>query len=146
MIVIVDANIVITGIINPYGPIPLLISLYNSTIDFVIPEYAIEEINLHKQKICKLTNTFSTLFEKLKNDILSKTLLFSSDAVNHEDIEKAKQLISSIDIKDMGYVAFAIALDALLWTNDLKLYRGLRRKGFRCIVITKELKEIIKGL
>jgi hypothetical protein len=39
-----------------------------------------------------------------------------------------------------------IDYDALLWTGDVKLIRGLRRKGFNNTVTTKELKEIIKGL
>lgn len=146
MTVIVDANIVITGIVNPYGPIPLIINLNSSTIDFVVPDYLIEEINSHKAKICKLTETSPVLFEQLKNDVLSKTLLFSTDTISQEDIKKAERLTSSIDVKDTWYVAFAIALDALLWTNDLKLYKGLRRKGFSNIVTTKELKEIIKGI
>ena len=59
---------------------------------------------------------------------------------------QAQTITKNIVEKDAIYVAFTIALDALLWTGDLKLYRGLRRKGFTNIVTTAQLKEIIKGI
>lgn len=102
MTVIVDANIVITGIVNPYGPIPLIINLNSSTIDFVVPDYLIEEINSHKAKICKLTETSPVLFEQLKNDVLSKTLLFSTDTISQEDIKKQNDLLRQLMLKIPG--------------------------------------------
>ena len=48
MVVVVDANIIVSAIINPQGVIPF--SLFNATdkIDFVIPQFIIEEIELHQ--------------------------------------------------------------------------------------------------
>jgi predicted nucleic acid-binding protein len=146
MIIIVDANILISGIINPYGSIPELLLLQSPQIDFIVPEYAIEEINLHKIRVCKETRTTVPLFEQSLDTILSNVLRFSSDAISHTDIAKAEEITISIDSKDVWYIAFAIAFDAILWTGDLKLYKGLRRKGFYNIITTTELKRIIKGL
>lgn len=53
MIVVIDANIVISGIIKPFGPIPKLLLQKNDTLEFVLPEYALEEIIAHQKKICK---------------------------------------------------------------------------------------------
>ena len=145
MIVVVDANIIISGIINPYGPIPEIL-LQNSRLDFIVPDYALKEIALHKLRICKETKTTVPVFDKLQEKLLSGILVFSADTINVADIEKAGKLTLSIDSKDTLYIAFCIGLDAMLWTGDLKLYKGLRRKGFRNIITTSELKDIIKGI
>lgn len=145
MTIIVDANILISGIINPRGIIPEIL-LKNPRIEFVIPEYAVEEINLHKLRICRETKTHVSTFEASLASILSNVLHFSVDAISEADVVQAEKITAAIDRKDVWYIAFAIAFDAMLWTGDLKLYRGLRRQGFNKIVITSELKEIIKGM
>ncbi len=72
--------------------------------------------------------------------------LLSSKELNKEIIIKANELTADIDKKDTIFLAFSLALDSLLWTSDLKLYKALRRKSFRNIITTKELKQIIKGI
>ena len=146
MTIIIDANILISGIINPYGQITKLIYFKPPEIDFVIPEYALEEIARYKLRICKETKTTSLQFEQIFDALLVNILRFSTDSISQSDIQAAEKLVLSIDAKDVWYVAFAISLDALLWTGDLKLYRGLRRKDFNQIIITKEMEDIIKGL
>jgi predicted nucleic acid-binding protein len=146
MTIIIDANILISGIIKPYGQITKLIYFKRPEIDFVIPEYALEEIARHKVRICKETKTTSLQFEQIFDALLVNILRFSTDSISQSDIQAAEKLVLSIDTKDIWYVAFAISLDALLWTGDLKLYRGLRRKDFNQIIITKEMEDIIKGL
>jgi predicted nucleic acid-binding protein len=145
MIIVVDANIIISGIINPYGPIPKIL-LQKTKIDFIVPGYALEEIELHKQRICQETNNPVFVFEQLLDKLLAQCLVFSAESISLAHTEKARKLTLSIDAKDTLYIAFCLALDALLWTGDLKLYKGLRKKGFNSIVTTSELKEIIKGI
>src|SRR5215217_6299563 len=115
MIIIIDANILISGIINPYGQITKLIYFKPSEIDFVIPEYALEEIARHKIRICKETKTSLSQFEQILDALLANILRFSTDSIDLSDIQIAENLTSSIDIKDIWYIAFAISLEALLW-------------------------------
>lgn len=49
------------------------------------------------------------------------------------------ELTRSIDEDDTPFVALAIYLDAYLWTGDLKLVKGLRKKGFDQIRLTKDM-------
>lgn len=146
MTVVVDANIIISGIINPYATISELILLEHPNLDFVTPEYAIEEIVSHKIKICKEAKVSASRFDETLDNFLSCILCFAVDMVSDLHVQQATNLVSSIDEKDIWYVAFALALDAMLWTGDLKLYRGLRRKRFSNVVTTKEMNQIIKGL
>jgi len=53
---------------------------------------------------------------------------------------------NDVDPKDTIYVSLAIALNALLLTDDKKLLYALRRKGFTNIISTPEYKNILKGL
>jgi predicted nucleic acid-binding protein len=66
MTVVVDANILISAIINPSGTIPFLLFNTNDAIDFVAPQFIIEEIELHQSKIIAVANistpTFTALF------------------------------------------------------------------------------------
>jgi predicted nucleic acid-binding protein len=146
MTIVIDANILLSAIINPYGPIPKLIFLYNSKIDFVIPQFAVTELELHKFRICKKSRIPLSHFEGLWKDLISRLLVLSSENIDAETIVNAQQLASNIDEKDSIYIAYTLALNALLWTGDLKLYKGLRRKKFNKIVTTAELSRIIKGL
>ena len=66
--------------------------------------------------------------------------------IDEQSFDKALLLTKHIDEKDTIYIAFAIALDGLFWTGDIKLKNALSKKGFTNSVSTKQLNEIIKGL
>jgi predicted nucleic acid-binding protein len=82
------------------------------------------------------------LFTAIKENLL----IFSDDLIDDESLDKAINLTKNIDEKDTIYVAFAIALDALFWTGDIKLKNALAKKRFTNSVSTKQLNEIVKGL
>jgi predicted nucleic acid-binding protein len=44
------------------------------------------------------------------------------------------QLTHDVDIKDVPNIALTIELEALLWTNDNELKKGLRAKGFDAFI------------
>lgn len=146
MTIVVDANILLSAIINPHGFIARLLFSNYKNIDFVIPEFAIQEISLHKTRICKESEIEISLFENLLGGFLSNILIFSHDLVDINSAEEAKKLATGIDLKDSIYISFSLALDCLFWTGDLKLHKGLRRKGFQNVITTTELKRIITGL
>lgn len=146
MTIIVDANIILSAIINPYSPIAQLLFSTNLKVDFVLPEFALQEISIHKNRICEKSNISAKIFGKTLEGILNNLLIFSDELVDSKTSAKAIKLATEIDMKDAIYVSFSLALDALFWTGDLKLFRGLRRKGFDNIITTKELQQIIQGL
>ena len=71
-------------------------------------------------------------------------LLFSKITVCPEFIiepsihSKAEGLVANIDTKDVDYLALAIQLGQVLLTRDKPLYSGLRREGFRQIMMFDE--------
>lgn len=146
MIIIVDTNVIISACLNKQSDLFRLLKSYNQKINFVLPEYALEEINNHKMRVCYKSKVDLDLFNENLFNLVHFMNLLSYKELNREIITKAHELTSDIDKKDTIFVAFSLALDALIWTGDLKLYKALRRMSFNNIITTKELKQIIKGI
>lgn len=146
MTVVVDTNIIISACLNEESDIFKILNTLSQTIDFVIPDYALAEIEKHKRSICKSTGRNIMIFDKLLNQCCDKGIIISVADISTDYFKLAEQLTKNIDINDQAFVSFSIALEALVWTGDLKLSRGLKRIGFNNIISTKELKDIIKGL
>ena len=146
MIIITDANIILSGIINPYGIIASLLIQEHPGIDFMAPEFALTEIRLHKKRICVKQKINPAEFDILLDKFLGNITLFSNDSVTEEIYNKAEKFTSAVDANDTWYIAFAIALDGILWTGDLKLHYALRKKHFFKSIVTAEFNSILKGL
>lgn len=50
-------------------------------------------------------------------------------------------LVKGIDERDDHYVALALHLDLPLLTGDKKLITGLRRRGFKLVITSEELRK-----
>lgn len=64
--------------------------------------------------------------------------------INHSIISKdyyrkAIDLCKDIDIDDAVFVAYAICMNAKLWTGDKKLMNGLLSKNFKKLIDTNTL-------
>ncbi len=146
MIIIVDTNIIISACLNKQTDLFSLLKSNKHKMDFVLPEYALEEINNHKVRICYKSKIDLNLFNENLFDLIRFMNLLSYQELNKEIIIQAQELTADIDKKDTIFIAFSLALDSILWTSDLKLFKGLKRKSFNNIITTKELKQSIKGL
>jgi predicted nucleic acid-binding protein len=146
MTIVVDANILITAIINPDSFIGTTLLTQNNNVDYVLPSFAIEEALIHKKRICRTLNIDELFFENNINVINNACLVFASESILPKYSKVALQIVEKIDPKDAIYVAFSLALDALIWTGDLKLYKALRKKDFKNIITTTDLKRILKGI
>lgn len=144
--IVIDANILISAILNPFGIIPKIIITGSNKSEFVLPAFALEEIKIHKKKFCKHIGISITEFDMILEQLLNYLLVLSSDEIRSQSISAAENLTANIDVKDSIYVALTIELGALLWTGDKKLYNGLRKKKFNAVISTQELKQTLKGL
>ena len=146
MILVIDANIVISAVINSAShEFYILTSGYRS-IEFISSAFIIEELTRKANKIAVFTKNPVVDIRKQLQLLSSSFLLVNENEISKIALSRAETLIQGLDYKDYLYLAVAIYYDALLWTGDLKLIKGLRRKGYMNTVTTKELKEIIKGL
>ena len=129
MIVTVDANIVISALINSAGQEFNILTSGNQEIEFISSSFIIEELVKKVHKIAELTHN-SVLDIKRQLQLLTETfLLVNEKDISNQALERAKNLIHGLDVNDYLYLAVTIYFDSLLWTGDLKLSRGLKRKG-----------------
>jgi predicted nucleic acid-binding protein len=103
--IIVDANIVFSGILNTNGKIGDL--LINSEIffSFIAPDFLRTEIYLHYNKLVKISNLS---IEQVEAEYqLCKSITFiSEEQIIVSNWLYANNLVSNIDPNDISYIAY----------------------------------------
>src|SRR3989344_5571482 len=89
--------------------------LLTQDLELFSPEFALEEINLHKQDILKKTKLSEKEFKELRTDL--------AIAVEFLPIEKYKDFFEPAkkicpDSNDIDFFALALKLDLPIWSND----------------------------
>ena len=146
MIITVDTNILISALINSKGKEFAILKKSYRQIDFVSSVFLLKEFSQKSNKVAALTNSSPADVRYQFRALSEQFLWVKENELDNVSLQEAERLIQHIDPKDFWYVAVAVYFDSLLWSGDMKLYKGLRRKGFKNIVTTKELSEIIKGI
>ncbi len=146
MVVVVDANILISACLKINGRLANLIFSNTSKINFVIPEFVLSEIKENEAKIYNSGKIARSEFNQNLLFILSELLIIKDDEITDSIFKQSFELTKNIDPKDTIFIALAISLDALLWTGDLKLLHGVKKKGFNKIITTLDFEQILKGL
>ena len=70
--------------------------------------------------------------------VFSQITVLPQYALSEESLEKSKKLLDKIDLKDATYVALAMQLDLFLLTRDNALCEGLRKQGFRKVMLFED--------
>jgi predicted nucleic acid-binding protein len=146
MVVVIDANILISATLTPEGLIADLIFSNSSKVQFIAPAFILEETKANETRICIKNNRSISDFKQNLQLVLSQIMLIDDDEISDKIFKKAFDLTKTIDPKDALYIALAISFDALFWTGDLKLLRVLKRKGYNQIITTQDFEFILKGL
>ncbi|MDR1764212.1 MAG: PIN domain-containing protein [Dysgonamonadaceae bacterium] len=142
MKIVVDTNIVFSVLATSNGTLAELIISPFSQFRFYTPEYLLEELDKHYNKLIKASKLTDIELYKAKNKLFKYIHLISLEIIPAEIWQQAEELTSDIDFDDVTFVALSIYLDAYLWTGDKILYNGLKNKGFYKVISTSELKEI----
>jgi predicted nucleic acid-binding protein len=146
MVVVIDANILISAALTPKGLIANLIFPNSSKVQFIAPAFILEEIKANETRICIKNKRSISDFRQNMQLVLSQIMLIDDDEISDKIFKKAFDLTKTIDPKDAIYIALAMSFDALFWTGDLKLLRVLKRKGYNQIITTPDFELILKGL
>lgn len=115
MTLILDTSIIISALIKNSVIREILLFPLSQ---FYLPEFALEEINRHKSKICELSG-----MEKEELELLISLILENIEIVSIDDImphyDKAVEIIGKVDMGDVPFVALALAMkNDGIWTND----------------------------
>lgn len=97
MIIIVYTNVIISACLYNKSKLFNLLKSNIDKIDFVLPEFTIEELNNHKVRICFKANVGLELFNENLLDLIRFVNLISHNELNKEIIIKAQELTIDID-------------------------------------------------
>lgn len=142
MIVVVDTNIVFSGILSPEGTISDLLLNSSDTFDFFAPTYILRELEKHHRKLLKISGYLEDDLNFLKRILLKKIDLIDLETISPATWEKASELVKDVDAFDAPFIALSLELGAPLWTGDKSLTKGMTEKGIDWILSTGNIKEI----
>jgi len=139
MKIVVDANIVFSGILNSNGKIGDLLINSDKFFSFIAPNFLRTEIYNHYDKLVKISDL--TLEQVLESEYqIYKSITFiSEEQISLENWQFADSLVSDIDPKDSVYIAYTKQFKCKLWTGDKKLINGLTKKNYNNFITTDNL-------
>ncbi len=144
MKVVVDTNIVFSGILNSTSRIGRLLVTAKRHFQFYSCDFLRHELLKHQKRLLKLTKLSEPELVALEN-LVTQNITFINEALIPEAVLKAaEQLVNDIDPDDPLFVALTNHLKAKLWTGDKELIEGLRAKGYKRVITTSELFELFE--
>ncbi len=126
---IIDANILMSILISGKSQYINMLSLF----DFMLPEFAFVELNLYKDVVIQKTKLDKIQFRQYAYTVFSLIKFAPTFIQQEKSVKQATKLCEKVDIKDVSYVSLAIDTELILLTRDEKLYKGLRKQGFKQI-------------
>jgi predicted nucleic acid-binding protein len=142
MKVVVDTNIVFSGILNANSRIGELLIKSKDYFSFYSVDNLKRELEKHKGKIIKIANYSEDEYFEARELAISKIKFIRDTLLPKDTLLEAETLLQDIDIDDTIFLALSIHFNAKLWTGDLELIKGLEKKGFLNTITTKDLFEV----
>ena len=124
--IVVDSNILFSAFLKTSSKIRDVI--FSSDYEFYSCNFAIVEIFKHKEKIIKYSKLEEQDLLKEIHGILKNINFVNDKLISEQNLYSALKLCKDIDIKDFSFLALAFELNALLWTGDKELIKGLTQK------------------
>ena len=139
MKVIVDANIVFSGILNSNGTIGDLLINSQKHFDFIAPDFLRTEIYKHHSRLSKISGMTVEQVREAEFQICKDITFISEEQIKLTAWIAAEKLVADVDPKDTHYVAYAKHFRCKIWSGDKQLIKGLAKKGFTNFSSTDEL-------
>jgi predicted nucleic acid-binding protein len=137
--IIVDANIIFSGILNSNGKIGDLLINSNKHIEFIAPYFLRTEIYNHYPRLIKISGLKAEQVREAEFQICKDITFISEEQIRESSWRTAEKLVADIDPKDTHYVAYSKHFRCKIWSGDKELIKGLTKKGFNNIITTDEL-------
>ena len=144
MKIIVDTNIVFSGILNSSSNIARILIQSKGNFDFYSSSFLRQELRKHYPKIAKFTHLSHNDIDELETLVTKKIKFIHESLIPKTHFISAEKLVADIDFDDVPFVALTKHLKGKLWTGDKKLITGLLKRGFTDVATTAQLLKIEK--
>ena len=146
MKIIVDANIVFSGILNTNGKIANLLINSPKQFHFIAPDFLRAEIRKHYSKLCKISGLTKLQVMEAEFRVCGQINFISEEQIKIACWLAAEKLVDGVDPNDAPYVAYAKHFKCKIWSGDKALIQGLEKKGFHNFITTNDLNKIVDGI
>lgn len=146
MKIIVDTNIVFSAILNSNSRIGKILLNSKEHFQFFTCNYLKVEIQRHRNKLLKITKLKEEELTELEELITQKITFIDERLIPQDILLKTEVQLKAIDPNDTVFVALTKHLEGKLWTGDMQLYKGLKAKRFKDIILTSELSLMLDDL
>jgi predicted nucleic acid-binding protein len=131
---VIDTNVVMSMLISGKAHYRTILTF----VKFYLPEFSLTELDEYKHVIYEKSKFTETELNEFIYFVFSSVSVIPSFALSRESIKLANNLCENIDIKDVSFLALSIDMDLPLLTRDELLFNGLKRKGYKNIVLFKD--------
>lgn len=139
MRVIVDGNIVFSGILNSKGKIGDLLINSKFKIEFIAPNFLRSEIFSHYAKLKKISGLTESQIREAEYQITKDIFFISEEQISESNWLDAEKLVADVDPNDIHYLAYSMQFNCEIWSGDKALIAGLAKKDFNKFVSTEQL-------
>lgn len=139
MKLIIDTNIIFSGLLNSTGTIGDLLFNSEGVFEFYSCSYMRHEIEKHWEKLKRISKLTDKELEESKVRMFLKINFINEELIPEKTWLAAEELVEDIDVDDADFVALTKHLKGFLWTGDKELYSGLKQKNFKRVYNTNEL-------
>jgi predicted nucleic acid-binding protein len=146
MKIIVDTNIVFSAILNSNSRIGKNTFKLKRAFPIFSCNYLQVEIHRHRNKLLKLTRLTEGHLSELESLVTQKITFIDERLIPKDLLVKTEIQLKTIDPNDTVFVALTKQLEGKLWTGDMQLYKGLKAKRFKDIILTSELSLLLDDL
>jgi predicted nucleic acid-binding protein len=127
--IIVDTNIIFSGLLNTDGKIGDLLFNSHSIFEFYSCSYMLREIENHWEKLKRIPKLTDTQLRESQFKIFAKIHFINEELIPSATWILSEKTTKDIDVDDVDFVALTNYLKGNLWTGDKDLYNGLLCKG-----------------
>ena len=136
---VIDANVLISMLITGRASYYTLAKQFR----FYIPSYALSELDEYQEVVFEQSRLQPVEVRDFARRLFFYLRMIPSLAIDAEYRERAETLTKYIDPKDQEYIALALQLDAVLLSRDKPLVTGVRKKGFRKVMLFNEFLKVV---
>jgi predicted nucleic acid-binding protein len=137
--IVVDANIVFSGILNTNSKIADILIHSDLIFDFISPNFLRYEISKNYTKLVKISKLTLNQIKESEYQICKNITFISEESIDQICWIDAEKIVKDVDPKDVTYVAYSEHFKCKLWSGDKKLLTGIRKKGFINVISTDEM-------